>query len=297
MSAAFSNLLSDLDLKQLEDNIFRGVSRDFGGGKIFGGQVLGQSLKAAGLTVEDVRSAHSYHVYFLRSGDTGKPVIYDVERIRDGRSFTTRRVVAIQSGRPIFNCSITFTISEEGIAHQKTMPDVVAPNQLKNHQQIFQDYPDSPIRDARQALEKKIPFEIRPVEPRALVNRKKQKAMQSFWFKANGKAYGPQLQLQSMLAYASDFNFASTCALPHGLSGFSGNWQFSSLDHAIWFHAPLDMNDWHLYEMDSPVASSARGLNRGSIFSSAGQLVASVAQESLVRWVGKGQRPESGDVE
>ena len=131
MSAAFSNLLSDLDLEQLEDNIFRGVSRDFGGGRIFGGQILGQSLKAAGLTVENDRSAHSYHGYFLRSGDTGKPVIYDVERIRDGRSFTTRRVVAIQGGKPIFNCSISFAISENGIAHQKAMPDVAAAKSVK----------------------------------------------------------------------------------------------------------------------------------------------------------------------
>jgi len=173
------------------------------------------------------------------------------------------------------------------------MPDVPEPNQLKTNAEIFRTYPDSPTKSARQALDLKIPIEFRQVEPRALFNPEKQKALQTIWFKAAGEFEGSLLQHQSILAYASDFNLAGTCALPHGLSGFSGDWQFSSLDHAMWFHGPLDMNEWHLYEMDSPVAGSSRGLNRGSIYNRKGRLVASTAQECLVRWVGEGERPEN----
>ncbi len=291
MNDVFENFISALELKQQTENSFSGPCLDLGSPRVFGGHVLGQSLKAAGLTVVDERICNSYHGYFLRPGDGTKAITYEVERIRDGRSFSTRRVVAHQGAKPILSCIVSFHIPEASEQHQQPIPDVPSPEQLESNTIVFRNYPDSPLKTARLHVENIIPIELRFVDADKLLNPEKQEARQYIWFKAAGEFEGPLLQHQSIIAYASDFNLAGTCGLPHNLSGYSGNWQFSSLDHSIWFHHSSNINEWHLYVMDSPVLSSSRGLNRGSIYHN-NRLVASVAQESLIRWIGGGERPK-----
>ncbi len=282
MSELVQELLEHLSLERLEDNLFRGDSRDIGGKSVFGGQVLGQALVAAGQTVKG-RSTHSLHGYFLRPGDHNAPIVYEVERIRDGSSFTTRRVVAIQHGRPIFNMSASFQIDEEGVGHQAPMPEAPPPEGLLSIPELRRQVADRLPESRRKILTMDRPIEIRPVDPGDLFQPEPRPPSKQVWFRAAGSLPEDPALHQTVLAYASDFTLLMTAFLPHGLSFFRRGLQVASLDHAMWFHRPFCMDDWLLYDMDSPSAANCRGLCRGNIFTRDGQLVASVAQEGLIR--------------
>jgi len=284
MCSKLEELLQLLSLEKIEENIFRGKSQDLGFGNIFGGQVLGQSLSAASQTVLDDRNVHSLHGYFLRPGDPKLSIVYTVDRLRDGKSFTTRRVVAIQKGRPIFAMSCSFQISESGFEHQMQMPDVSGPDGFMSdldRYRMVQDRIPSGIRD-KLICDK--PIEIRQVNPVNPFKPQKEKAIKYTWFKAVGKMPDEQSVHQYMLAYASDFGLVSTSLYPHGHTFWETTMQVASLDHAIWFHHEFRMDEWLLYAMESPGASKARGLCHGHIFTRDGKLVASTTQEGLIRY-------------
>ncbi len=291
MPSALAKLLGLLDLEQIEDNIFRGESVDIGSGSVFGGQVLGQALRAAGRTVEAERKAHSLHAYFILPGDVKAPIVYEVDRIRDGRSFTTRRVVAVQHGRPIFNMAASFQIEEDGADHQAEMPDVPGPEALQSEQALrrriaekLAEEPDARVPEQlRMAAARAWAIEFRPVEPTDPLRPEKRPPRRHVWLRAAGPLPDDDAVHQSMLALASDYGLMGTALLPHGLSFMQPGFQAASLDHAMWFHRPFRLDDWLLYAMDSPSASNARGLNRGQLFTRDGRLVASVAQEGLMR--------------
>lgn len=282
MNALLSDLLALLELERLEDNLFRGHSRDIGTRQVFGGQVLGQALSAATQTV-DGRRVHSLHAYFLRPGDMNSSIIYDVDRARDGRSFSNRRVVAIQHGRPILNLAASFQVAEEGLEHQDTMPEVPGPDDLKG----TGDHSVEELRrlpgKVRRFLTEERPIEFRPVRPLDLLHPQRREARSQVWFRAVDRLPGaPELHC-SLLAYISDYHLLTTATMPHELSFLQGNLQLTSLDHAMWFHRPFRVDEWLLYDCDSPSASGARGFARGRIFSPDGALIASTAQEGVVR--------------
>lgn len=283
MSQILDNLVALLSLEQIEENLFRGISQDLGFRQLFGGQVLGQALSAASQTVEQARHVHSLHGYFLRPGDAGLPVVYQVDRVRDGGSFTTRRVTAIQKGQPIFFCSASFQSDEQGFHHQIPMPEVPGPEELQSETELARLVaPMIPERMRERATSAK-PIEIRPVTRINPFDPEPCAPVKYVWFRADGSLPAePQLH-RYLLAYASDFNLLTTAMQPHGVSVFQQFMQVASLDHALWVHGDLRMDDWLLYAMDSPWAGNARGFSRGSIFNRAGQLVASVAQEGLTR--------------
>ena len=272
-----------LQVEQLEDNLFRGTSGDIGSPRVFGGQVLGQALMAAALTVDKTRSVHSLHAYFLRPGDKAARIVYDVDRIRDGGSFTTRRVVAIQHGQPIFNFAASFHVREEGPVHQAVMPEVPGPEGLVSvHEQRRKNIERMPER-LRPVLHAETAIDIRQVDPWDPLNPPVRGPRNDAWFRASDRLPDDPVLHQAMLAYSSDFGLLNAALLPHGLSFFNGSVQCVSLDHAMWFHDDFRMDDWLLYTTDSPSAKSARGFCRGSIFTQDGRLVASVAQEGLMR--------------
>ncbi len=278
------SLLQTLKLERLEVNLFRGNSPKLGPPRIFGGQVIGQSLLAAYETVED-RVCHSLHCYFIRPGDPSVPIVFDVDRSRDGGTFTTRRVVAIQHGKQIFNLAASFQVAEEGFEHQSTMPVVPAPD----------DLPDE--SESQKAMLEKAPPEIRkmmsrprPIEMRAVQPEDAKGPISSWWFRAKAPLGDDAHMHQVVLAYASDMNMLSTAMRPHGVHWNTRGLQSASLDHAMWFHKPSNFNDWHLYTQDSPSASGGRGFVRGAIYDRQGVLVSSVAQEGLVRM----RKPEAG---
>jgi acyl-CoA thioesterase-2 len=283
-------LLEQLDLEQIETNLFRGVSMPMGGPRVFGGQVIGQALIAASRTVEG-RLCHSLHGYFLRPGDPSLPIVYDVDRIRDGRSFTTRRVVAIQKGEAIFNMSTSFQVHEEGLSHQFDMPDVPPPEECADESEAFlarmAEMPES-----MQRMMQERPIEMRRVEPFNFADPQKRPPYQHAWLRASSKLPDDPALHQCILAYASDMGILSTCTLPHGMSFMSGL-MTASLDHAMWFHRPFRVDDWILFAQDSPVSGGSRGFNRGTMFTRDGTLIASVAQEGLIRLVR--QAPPGGD--
>jgi acyl-CoA thioesterase-2 len=281
--ALVEELVALLRLERLEDNLFRGESRDIGTHYVFGGQVLGQALSAAQQTVDDERAAHSLHAYFLRAGDIQKPIVYNVERTRDGGSFSVRRVVAIQHGQTILNCSVSFQIAEPGVEHQMPMPQVPRPDDLPARPEIPPDELARIPAKLRRWLGMRGPFEFRRVYPRDELNPGKQPPYQHVWFRLIDRAPDDVVLHRSMLAYASDFHLIGTATFPHGISYLQKNVQMASLDHALWFHRPFRVDDWLLYSCDSPTAQSARGLARGMIFSEDGRLVASAAQEGLIR--------------
>jgi acyl-CoA thioesterase-2 len=279
---SLDTLLGLLDLERIEDNIFRGLSPQDRWQRVYGGQVLGQALVAANRTVEG-RDCHSLHAYFLRAGDPKSPILYEVDRSRDGQSFTARRVVAIQHGEPIFTMSASFQAPETGLEHQTKMPDVPAPEHLKSeHEWRMEVLSDMPER-ARSFLMQPRPIEVRPVEPPNRFAKGKHKPQQTVWFRAVDHLPDVPALHQCVLAYASDMTLLDTCLLPHGFNLFTGSLQLASLDHAMWFHRPFRADDWLLYVQDSPSASGARGFNRGMIFRRDGVLAASVAQEGLIR--------------
>ena len=282
MTSAVQDLLAILDLEVLEQNLFRGRSPQAGWQRVFGGQVIGQALVAASRTVEG-RSPHSLHGYFLLPGDPKVPIIYDVERIRDGRSFTTRRVKAIQHGQPIFTLSASFHIDEPGLSHQMAMPDVPKPDQLPSESDIRERVMPLMPDPVRAYFERERPIELRPVEFKRYMTRDGLDPYFNVWIRATGKLPEDPAIHQAVLAYASDMTLLDSTLVAHGRTVFEREIQAASLDHALWFHRPFRADEWLLYAQDSPFAGGARGFARGSIFTSDGVLVASVAQEGLIR--------------
>ena len=283
MTQVLDDLVALLSLEQIEENLFRGRSQDLGFRQLFGGQVLGQCISAASQTVEEARHVHSMHGYFLRPGDASLPVVYQVERTRDGGSFSTRRVVAVQKGHPIFFCSASFQYEEEGFHHQSPMPDVPGPEGLKSETELARMVAPMIPERIRERLISDKPIEIRPVTRINPFSPQPCEPVKYVWFRAAGELPAePQLH-KLLLAYASDFNLLTTSMQPHGVSVFQKFMQVASLDHSLWFHGDLRMDDWLLYAMDSPWSGNARGFSRASIFDRSGRLVASSAQEGLTR--------------
>jgi acyl-CoA thioesterase II len=281
--SAIANILSILDLEQLEVNLFRGRSPQQGWQRVYGGQVLGQALVAAVRTVEPERIAHSLHAYFLLPGDPSRPIVYSVERVRDGRSFATRRVTAIQHGRPMFVMSASFHIEEPGLDHQIEMPEVPPPEKLPSEQQLKDKFIGFLPENMRSYWERERPIELRPVDVSRYYARDKRKPEQVVWMRASGKLPNAFPLHQCVLAYASDFSLLDTALIAHGKLMFDSDIQLASLDHALWFHRPFRADQWLLYAQDSPSSHGSRGFCRGSIFTREGVLVASVAQEGLMR--------------
>ena len=293
MHPVLEDLIALLKLERIEDNIYRGDSRDIGSPQVFGGQVVGQALSAAQHTVEN-RVAHSLHAYFLRRGDINAPIIYDVDRARDGGSFSNRRVVAIQHGRPILNLAASFQFPESGLEHEADMPDVPPPDGLKDLTDVAADVSEKIPMKLRRFMTKKRPFEFRPVDPLNFDSREKLPPRKHVWIRTVDELPDDRALHQNLLAYVSDFELLATSTLPHGLSFTRGNLIMASLDHALWFHREFRMDEWLLYSMDSPNAGGARGFARGQLFTASGQLVASTSQEGLVRVIDPGQaRPRS----
>ncbi len=284
-AAAVAHLLALLDLEPIEVDLFRGQSADPGWTRVYGGQVVAQALMAASRTVRADRLAHSLHAYFLRPGDPQAPIVYRVERERDGTSFATRRVSAIQHGRQIFTLTASFQLAETGFDHAAAMPRATAPDKLASEYDLFMANAAAtpePWRTLWTTRER--PIEIRPVEPSDLLKPKKAKPVAQHWLRAAAPVVADAALARCLLAYASDMTLLDTCLLPHGVTWRDPALQAASLDHALWFHATPDLNDWHLFAQDSPWAGGGRGLNRGLIFASDGALVASVAQEGLIRY-------------
>ena len=284
MSDVLAELLDQLALERIEHTLFRGQSQDLGWGRVYGGQVLGQALSAAEQTVSAGRSVHSLHAYFLRPGDVAAPIVYQVDPIRDGRSFTTRRVVATQHGKAIFNMSASFQGAEGGLEHADPAPlGVPAPEHVLNERQLGALVRDAmpPGIAARVDFDK--PIEIRPIDPVNILAPRARPPHRAAWFRANGPLPDDQRLHQYLLAYASDFHFLTTSLQPHAITWMTGGIQMASLDHAMWFHRPFRFDDWLLYAVDSPSASGGRGLVRGRFFTRDGVLVASTMQEGLIR--------------
>lgn len=278
-----SRLVKLLDVEPLEADLYRGMRLPGGQGRVFGGQVIAQALMAASRTVAPDRAAHSLHAYFMRPGDEDLPIEYHVQRDYEGRSFTTRRVTATQAGKPILNLAASFQIAEEGLAHQSPMPDVPPPEDLlTDAEHLRQSGADAPAGIVR-FLSRPRAIEMRPVTHRWPFSPVKRPPLQHSWFRAVAPVPDDPATQRAILAYASDMALLSTCTLPHGVNWMTAGLQGASLDHSLWIHEPFQLDDWLLYATDSPWAGHARGLNRGQIFSRDGRLVASTAQEGLIR--------------
>ena len=282
-TSALAALVSLLDLEQLEHNLFRGQSPKQGWQRVYGGQVLGQALVAAVRTVSEPRSVHSLHGYFLLGGDPGHPIIYEVERTRDGSSFATRNVKAIQHGRAIFTMSVSFHKDEGGYEHNLPMPDVPQPEDLPTEAELKELVFEHLPANMRAYWERERPIELRPVDLGRYLRREETAPVQYTWMRANGTLPDDPKLHQCVLAYASDFTLLDTALVPHGKLLFDTDIQLASLDHAMWFHRPFRADDWLLYAQDSPAASGARRFCRGRIYTRDGVLVASAAQEGLIR--------------
>ncbi len=284
MSSAMQELIAILDLERLEHNLFRGRSPQVGWQRVFGGQVIAQALVAAHKSVDAERHVHSLHAYFMRPGDPAVPIIYDVDRIRDGGTFTTRRVVAIQHGHAIFALSASFQIDETGLDHQIDRPaNVPGPETLMSDRDFREKYLQSSPEHVRKFFERERPFEMKPVSLSHYFTRDKLPPEQHVWFKAHGEAPADRAIQSAMLAYFSDMTLLDASLFAHGKSIFDKDLQVASLDHSMWFHRPANLQDWLLYTQDSPSASGGRGFSRGLIYTQSGKLVASVAQEGLIR--------------
>jgi len=282
MGSAIETLLEVLDLEKLEENLYRGRSPQVGWQRVFGGQVIGQALVAAARTVEE-RVAHSLHGYFMLPGDPSVPIVYQVDRIRDGKSFATRRVVAIQHGKAIFSMSCSFQLPEDGLDHQIPMPKVPPPEELPSEAELKTLFLNAAPEPVRRYWERERPIEIRPVDLEHYMSRDTLDPRQNVWIRATGPLPDDPDIHRCVLAYASDMTLLDTSLFYHGRSIFDRDLQVASLDHALWFHRPFRADEWLLYAEDSPSASGARGFNRGSLFSRDGRLIASVAQEGLIR--------------
>jgi acyl-CoA thioesterase-2 len=282
MDQRLADLLALLELEQLEVNLFRGASRDIGSPQVFGGQVLGQALSAAAATVEG-RVVHSLHAYFLRRGDCNAPIVYQVDRSLDGHSFSNRRVVAIQHGQQIFNMAASFQATEAGFDHQIGMPPVPPPESLADSSgppaQLLERLPER----VRRFFAQPRPFEFRMVQSIDYLHPQRAPPERQIWFRAVDALAEDEMLHRRLLAYVSDFFLLDTATLPHGTSFLKPTLVMASIDHALWFHRALRVDDWLLYAMESPSASGARGFARASVFARDGRLVASAAQEGLVR--------------
>jgi acyl-CoA thioesterase II len=283
MSKAVEELLNVLTLEPLEVNLFRGTSPQNGWWRVFGGQVIAQALVAAMKTVEPGRMPHSLNAYFILGGDPKSPIIYEVERIRDGKSFTTRRVVAIQHGEAIFALSCSFHVPEESFDHQTRMPHVPMPEQLADDHDYKNNILPLLPDPVRAYYERERPIELRPVEFGRYMGQKQSDGKFNIWMRAMGKLPDDPAVHMAVLAYASDLSLLDSALIPHGRSVFEKDIQASSLDHALWFHRPFRADDWILYAQDSPSMTGARGFSRGQFFAKDGTLIASVAQEGLLR--------------
>ncbi|MGM0564074.1 MAG: acyl-CoA thioesterase II [Pseudomonadota bacterium] len=288
MTRVLDELLELLTLEPIEENIFRGRSQDLGFGNLFGGQVLGQSLSAACQTVEPDRPVHSLHAYFLRPGDPRRGIVYQVDNLRDGGSFSTRRITAIQHGKPILSLDASFQREEQGFEHSDDMPgDIPEPEALESDSDLARRIADKIPEHIRDNVLADKPIEMRPVAPLNPFDPQTMDPVQHVWFRASGTLPDDPMVHRYMLAYASDFKLCTTAMRPHGVSFIQRDMQVASLDHAMWFHRPFRFDDWLLYTMESPTAVGGRGLNRGRIYTRDGVLVASTTQEALIR-----QRPK-----
>jgi acyl-CoA thioesterase II len=284
MTSEIENLIDTLDLEPIEVNLFRGRSPQVGWQRVFGGQVIGQALVAAVRTVDGGRPVHSLHGYFIRPGDPKVPIVYEVDRYRDGASFTTRRVIAIQHGETILTMAASFHREESSFDHQVAMPDVPDPDDLPGEKETLAKFADRMPENMRRYFSRERPIELRPTQPmRYLEPREGAEPVQNVWIRASAPLPDDAALHQCVLAYASDMTLLDTSLTPHGRNLFDSGLMMASLDHALWFHRPFRADEWMLYAQDSPSASGARGLNRGSIFTRDGILVASVAQEGLIR--------------
>ncbi|MBI3567971.1 MAG: acyl-CoA thioesterase II [Gemmatimonadetes bacterium] len=283
MADATATILALLDLEPLEVNIYRGNNRDLGTGRVFGGQVFAQALVAAQRTVDGPRVAHSAHGYFILPGDLAAPIVYFVDRLRDGSSFTTRRVTAIQHGRAIFNLSASFHIDEPGFEHHAQMPDVPDPESLTPELSLIREMAHQIPEQLRPVLTQDRPIDWRPVMPLDQFKPDRRDPVRHTWFRVLGRLPDDPWIHQAVLAYASDYGLLPTALQPHGVPFRAPGMQIASLDHSVWLHRAFRTDEWLLYSMDSPVAAGARGFVRGSIYTRDGQLVASVAQEGLLR--------------
>jgi acyl-CoA thioesterase-2 len=282
MTDAANELLELIDLEALEVNLFRGESRDVGTSRVFGGQVLCQAVLAASRTVDN-RMIHSLHGYFLRAGDHMAPIVYDVDRSRDGGSYSARRVVAIQHGQPIFTLSASFHTEEKGLEHQFPAPDVPGPDHIESSEPISPEELAQVPPILRRWFDRFGPFEFRPVRLDDPFNSKPKPPFREVWFRMDSGAGEDQMLHRALLAYVSDFHLVGTATLPHGISWLQGGLMMASIDHAMWFHRDCRVDDWLLYACDSPSSSGGRGLARGMIYDQDGRLVASTAQEGVMR--------------
>jgi acyl-CoA thioesterase-2 len=291
MDGRLADLQQQFQLERLEVNLFRGQSRDTGSPQVFGGQVLGQALMAAHATIDDGRVVHSMHAYFLRRGDFTKPIVYSVDRSRDGGSFSARRVVAVQNGEQIFISSASFQAPEQGLEFQASMPAVPPPEQLKALEKPSQAEIDKLPEKLRRWLEIERPFEFRPVQRYNPLAPTPAQPVRQIWMRAVDRLPDDDTLHRCLLAYMSDYWLLDTSTMPHGSSFLRGNLIMASIDHAIWFHRPARVDDWLLYSLDSPSSSGSRGFARGSLYTRDGVLAASTAQEGLIRLVQPTGRP------
>ncbi|AJJ61742.1 acyl-CoA thioesterase II [Yersinia aldovae] len=283
MSQPLQKLLELLSLEKIEEGIFRGQSEDLGLRQVFGGQVVGQAIYAAKQTVPAERDAHSFHSYFLRPGDSSKPIIYDVETLRDGTSFSARRVSAIQNGKPIFYMTASFQSQEAGFEHQNTMPNVPPPQGLMSETDIAHKFAHLIPEKVREKFIGHQPIEMRPVKFHNPLQGEVAEPHRAVWFRANGTMPNDLSVHQYLLGYASDFNFLPTALQPHGIGFLEPGVQIATIDHSMWFHRPFRLDDWLLYAVESTSASGARGFVRGQIYNRKGVLVASTVQEGVIR--------------
>jgi acyl-CoA thioesterase-2 len=283
MNAELTKLIAMLKPDELGTDRFRGNSHDIGTPQVFGGQVLGQALYAASLTVDGARPPHSLHAYFLRRGNVSKPIEYEVDRARDGASFSNRRVVASQQGRSIFNMTASFQKRESGIEHQLPMPAVPGPEGLGDKYDLADDVLAQMHEKLRAYIQRERPFMVRPVQPQDFLNPQKTAPLKQVWIKANDSLPDDPLLHQALFAYVSDYELLGTANLPHGISFTNQGVQMASLDHAVWFYHPFRVDEWLLFAYDSPVSAASRGLARGMVYTQEGRLVAMSAQEGLIR--------------
>lgn len=283
MSTKLEELLALLKLEQIEEGIYRGQSENLGLPQVYGGQVIGQALSAAKGTVPGDRFVHSFHSYFLRPGDPEKPIVYDVENLRDGKSFSTRRVKAVQFGKPIFYLTASYHMNEPGFEHQFTMPQVPGPEGLMSEKQLVDSIAQHLPKKVLETFGGERPIEVRPAVVINPLAPGKQEAKQYLWIRANGKMDDDLRVHQYLLAYASDWGFLVTALQPHGVTLMTPGLKVATIDHAMWFHREFRMDEWLLFAIDSPSASGSRGLVRGEIYNQKGELVASAIQEGLMR--------------
>jgi acyl-CoA thioesterase-2 len=281
--ALVRQLIDLLDVEEIDTDLYRGPRQPGGVGRVFGGQVIGQALQAAQRSVEGDKVAHSLHAYFMRPGDEDHPIIYRVVRDFDGRTFANRRVIAMQKGQPILNMAASFQLPAEGLHHQEAMPDVPGPDELRSERDLREEIQDAVPEKLRRFFLRARPIEIRPVNPRNWFKPAKTEPLQHSWFRVAAPLPDDLALHRAMLGYASDMTLLGTCMMPHGVTWMDGRVQTASLDHAVWLHEPFRFDDWLLYTTDSPWSGHSRGFNRGRIYSRDGRLVASVAQEGLIR--------------